>query len=90
MAAAFSLWGEDGNVKFQSHSTDRFFHALTDAKTQPKKKKEEVRKGSGGNVKTKLEAEPTPSRRCWRISEIQDYLNRDYLLFDDLMLPKMV
>uniref|UniRef100_A0A6N2M161 Uncharacterized protein n=1 Tax=Salix viminalis TaxID=40686 RepID=A0A6N2M161_SALVM len=74
MAAAFSLWGEDGNLKFQSHSshrfvhalTDRFVHALTDAKTQPKKKKEEVRKGSGGNVKTKLEAEPTPSRRCWR------------------------
>uniref|UniRef100_A0A6M2E6L0 Uncharacterized protein n=1 Tax=Populus davidiana TaxID=266767 RepID=A0A6M2E6L0_9ROSI len=43
-----------------------FLHALTDAKTQPKKKIEEVRKGSGGNAKTKLAVEPRRSKAARR------------------------
>ncbi|KAJ6983414.1 glycerol-3-phosphate dehydrogenase SDP6 [Populus alba x Populus x berolinensis] len=54
--------GEDGNLKLHSHPPERSLHALTDAKTQPKKKIEEVRKGSGGNAKTKLEVEPRRSK----------------------------
>jgi hypothetical protein len=64
--------GEDGNLKLHSHHPERSLHALTDAKTQPKKKIEEVRKGSGGNAKTKLEVEP------WRSKAARRFYNENF------------
>ncbi|CAK7325417.1 unnamed protein product [Dovyalis caffra] len=58
--------GEDGNLKLQSHPPAHLLHALADAKTQPKKTKEKVKKDSGGNVKAKLETEPTRSKAARR------------------------
>ncbi|KAJ6727297.1 PSEUDOURIDINE SYNTHASE FAMILY PROTEIN-RELATED [Salix purpurea] len=58
--------GEDGNLKLQSNPPARLIHDIADAKTQPKKKKDQVKRESGGNVKARMEAEPKRSKAARR------------------------